>query len=426
MKNIEGTVAVVGLGYVGLPLAVTFAKHLKVVGFDINAKRVEELQQGTDRTGETLGGDLKNPNIGFTNEPKALRACKYIIVAVPTPVDKANVPDLEPVRSAARIVGQNLGKGSIVVFESTVYPGVTEEICLPILEEESGLKLGDFKIGYSPERINPGDHEHTVDKIVKIVSGCDAETLEEVGALYSLVAKSVYHAPNIATAEAAKVIENIQRDLNIALMNELSLIFARLGLNTDEVLAAAGTKWNFHKYHPGLVGGHCIGVDPYYLTYRAQQFGYHPEVILAGRQINDSMPTRVGEMVVKGLSQAGKPVKGATVLVLGLTFKENVPDIRNSKVHDTITYLQDFGIKVIGCEPLLGPDAVRKYFGIENVEFDKVVKCDCILVANKHSAFRSITLDQLNAKMNPPVLVDIKNLFDRKAALAAGFHYASL
>jgi UDP-N-acetyl-D-galactosamine dehydrogenase len=426
MNKTEGTVGIVGLGYVGLPLAVSFAKHLKVVGFDINARRVEELQRGVDSTGETLGGDLKSPNISFTSDPKPLRQCKYIVVAAPTPVDKANVPDLEPVRSASRIVGENLSKGSIVIFESTVYPGVTEEICLPILEEKSGLKLGEFKIGYSPERINPGDHEHTVDKIVKIVSGCDAETSEEVGALYSLVAKSVYHAPNIMTAEAAKVIENIQRDLNISLMNELSLIFAHLGLNTDEVLAAAGTKWNFHKYYPGLVGGHCIGVDPYYLTYRAQQFGYHPQVILAGRQINDSMPVRVGEIIVKGLSDAGKPLKGATVLVMGLTFKENVPDIRNSRVHDTITYLQNFGVRVIGCEPLLSAETVRKHFGIENVEFDKVARCDCVLIANKHNAFRSITLDQLKAKMNPPVLIDIKNLFDRKASEAAGFYYKSL
>jgi UDP-N-acetyl-D-galactosamine dehydrogenase len=426
MKNIEGTVVVVGLGYVGLPLAVSFARHLSVVGFDINTRRIEELQKGVDRTGETLGGDLKNPNLSFTTDAKRLRECKYIVVAVPTPVDKANVPDLEPVISASRIVGENLSKGSLVIFESTVYPGVTEEVCLPILEEKSGLKLGDFKIGYSPERINPGDHDHTVDKIVKIVSGCDAETLEEVGALYSLVAKSVYHAPSIATAEAAKVIENIQRDLNIALMNELSLIFSRLGLNTDEVLAAAGTKWNFHKYHPGLVGGHCIGVDPYYLTYRAQQFGYHPQVILAGRQINDSMPIRVGEMIIKGIAHVGKPIKGATVLILGLTFKENVPDIRNSKVHDTIAYLQGFGVKVLGCEPLLSANAVRKYFGIENVEFDKVPKCDCVFVANKHDAFRSLTLDQLKAKMSAPVLIDIKNLFDRHAAQSAGFYYQSL
>ncbi len=426
MKKVQGPVGIVGLGYVGLPLATALARHIKVVGFDINARRVDELQQGIDRTGETLGGDLNNPNISFTTDPKTLRACRYIIVCVPTPVDDANVPDLEPVRSSARIVGENLSKGTIVVFESTVYPGVTEHVALPILEEKSGLKLGDFKIGYSPERINPGDHEHSVDKIVKVVSGCDAETLEELAALYGLVAKSVFKAATIMTAEAAKVIENIQRDLNIALMNELSLIFSRLGLHTDEVLAAAGTKWNFHKYHPGLVGGYCIGVDPYYLTYRAQQLGYHPQVILAGRQINDAMPIRVGEMVIKAISHAGKPIKGATVLVMGLTFKENVPDIRNSKVHDTIRYLQDFGVNVLGCDPLLDAPTVKKYFGIENVAFEKVGKVDAVLVANKHNAFRELTLDQLKAKMTPPVLVDIKNLFDRHAAQAAGFIYMGL
>jgi UDP-N-acetyl-D-glucosamine/UDP-N-acetyl-D-galactosamine dehydrogenase len=426
MKKIEGTVAVVGLGYVGLPLAVSFAKHIKVIGFDINAKRVAELQQGNDRNGETLGGDLKNPNISFTADASRLRECKYIVVAVPTPVDDANVPDLSPVVSASEVVGANLSKGAIVIFESTVYPGVTEDVCVPILEQKSGLKFGEFKVGYSPERINPGDHEHTVDKIVKIVSGSDAETLEEVAALYSLAAKSVYHAPNIKTAEAAKVIENIQRDLNIALMNELSLIFDRIGINTDEVLAAAGTKWNFHKYHPGLVGGHCIGVDPYYLTYRAQQLGYHPQVILAGRQINDSMPLRVGEMLIKGLCHVGKPVKNATVVILGLTFKENVPDFRNSKVHDTILYLQDYGVNVLGCDPLLDEATVQKYFGVANVAFDRVQRCDAVLVANKHNIFRSLTLDHLKAKMTPPVLIDIKNLFDRKAAETAGFYYKSL
>ncbi len=426
MKRIEGTVAVVGLGYVGLPLAASFAKHIEVVGFDINAQRVGELSQGIDRTGEVLGGDLKNSNLSFASDPKALRACKYIIVAVPTPIDQANVPDLEPVRSAARIVGENLSKGAIVVFESTVYPGVTEEIALPILEEKSGMKLGDFKIGYSPERINPGDHEHTVDKITKVVSGCDKETLDELCALYGLVAKAVHPAPNIKTAEAAKVIENIQRDLNIALMNELSLIFERVGIHTDDVLAAAGTKWNFHKYFPGLVGGHCIGVDPYYLTHRAQELGYHPQVILAGRRVNDAMATHVGELVIKGISTAGKPLRGASVLVMGLTFKENVPDIRNSKVHDTITYLQSFGIKVTGCDPLVPADHARKCFGIENTAFDSAPKVDAVLIANKHDAFKSLTLDALKAKMNPPVLVDIKNLFSRGTAKAAGFHYQSL
>lgn len=423
MKKIEGTVAVVGLGYVGLPLAASFAKHLKVVGFDINAKRVEELSKGTDRTGEVLGGDLKNPNISFSAAPKSLRACKYIIVCVPTPVDDANVPDLSPVVGASEVVGDNLSKGAIVVYESTVYPGVTELVALPVLEKRSGMKLGEFKIGYSPERINPGDHEHTVDKIVKIVAGCDAETLEELGALYGLVAKSIHHAPNIMTAEAAKVIENIQRDLNIALMNELSLIFDRVGIHTDDVLLAAGTKWNFHKYHPGLVGGHCIGVDPYYLTHRAQELGYHPQVILAGRRLNDLMPVRVGEHVIKGISQTGKPLKGAKVLALGLTFKENVPDTRNSKIADTIRYLQGFGITVIGCDPIL---ETKSYFGIDNVAFESVKTVDAVLVANKHNVFRSLTLDQLKAKMSPPVLIDIKNLFERKAAEAAGFYYKSL
>jgi UDP-N-acetyl-D-galactosamine dehydrogenase len=421
--KIQGTVAVVGLGYVGLPLAASFAKHLKVIGFDVNAKRVEELAQGIDRTGEVLGGNLKNSNFTFTSDPKALRQAKYIIVCVPTPVDAANVPDLSPVIGASEVVGDNLSKGAIVAYESTVYPGVTELVALPVLEKRSGLKLGDFKIGYSPERINPGDHEHTVDKIVKIVAGCDAETLEELGALYSLVAKSVFHAPNIMTAEAAKVIENIQRDLNIALMNELSIIFDRVGIHTDEVLAAAGTKWNFHKYHPGLVGGHCIGVDPYYLTHRAQELGYHPNVILAGRRVNDAMPIHVGEHVIKGISQTGKALKGAKVLVLGLTFKENVPDMRNSKIADTIRYLQSFGIEVIACDPIL---EAKKYFGVNNVAFESVKSVDAILVANKHNVFRSLTLDQLKSKMSPPVLIDIKNLFDRKAAQAAGFYYKSL
>ncbi|MCS7048334.1 MAG: nucleotide sugar dehydrogenase [Verrucomicrobiae bacterium] len=426
MNKPQGTVAVVGLGYVGLPLATALAEHVQVVGFDINSTRIRELQQGIDRTGETLGGKLQNPNLSFTTDPKALRSCKYIIVAVPTPVDNANVPDLEPIRSSARIVGENLSPGSIVVYESTVYPGVTEEIALPILEQCSGLKLGQFKIGYSPERINPGDREHTLDKIVKIVAGCDPETTEELAALYGLVAGGIHKAPNIKTAEAAKVIENIQRDLNIALMNELSLIFARLGLHTDEVLAAASTKWNFHRYHPGLVGGHCIGVDPYYLTYRAQQLGYHPQVILAGRFINDSMARYVGNLVLRGVSAVGKPLKGASVLVMGLTFKENVPDIRNSKVHDTILHLQSFGMNVIGCDPLVPRDSARAYFGVDNVPFEEAPGVDAILIVNKHDCFKSITLTQLRAKMTSPVLVDIKNMFNRYEAIAAGFHYTSL
>jgi UDP-N-acetyl-D-galactosamine dehydrogenase len=426
MKKPKSTVGIVGLGYVGLPLACAFARHLRVIGFDVNAERVAELQRSVDSNHQTPAHDIQNPNLTVTTDPKRLRDCRYIIVAVPTPVDAQNAPDLSLLTSATQIVGENLSCGSLVIFESTVYPGVTEEVCLPILEKRSGMRLGDFQLGYSPERVNPGDSEHTIDKIVKIVSGHDAKTLAEVAALYALVAKSVHHAPNIMTAEAAKVIENIQRDLNIALMNELSLIFARLGLHTDEVLAAAATKWNFHPHHPGLVGGHCIGVDPYYLTHRAEQLGYHPQVILAGRQLNDSMATYVGEMVIDALRKAGKAVKGATVLILGLTFKENVPDIRNSKVLGTIRYLQKQGASVIGCDPLLDTETVRQHFGVENKAFDQVVTVDCVLVVNKHNAFRQLTLDQLRAKMNPPVLLDLKNLFPRKTAEDAGFYYRSL
>jgi len=426
MKKPEGIVGVVGLGYVGLPLACAFARHLRVIGFDVNAERVAELQRGVDSNHQTPADDIQNPNLTVTTDPKRLRECRYIIVAVPTPVDAHNAPDLSLLTNASHIVGDNLSRGALVIFESTVYPGVTEDVCLPILEKHSGLRLGDFQLGYSPERVNPGDNEHTIDKIAKIVSGHDAATLAEVAALYTLVAKSVYRAPNIMTAEAAKVIENIQRDLNIALMNELSLIFERLGLRTDEVLAAAATKWNFHPYHPGLVGGHCIGVDPYYLTHRAEQLGYHPQVILAGRRLNDWMAIHVGEMVVAALRDAGKAIKGATVLILGLTFKENVPDIRNSKVLDMIRFLQERGACVIGCDPLLADETVHQHFGVENKGFDQVKTVDCVLVVNKHDVFRAITLDQLRAKMNPPILLDLKNLFPRKAAEDAGFYYRSL
>jgi UDP-N-acetyl-D-glucosamine/UDP-N-acetyl-D-galactosamine dehydrogenase len=426
MKKPEGIVGVVGLGYVGLPLACAFARHLRVIGFDVSAERVAELQRGVDGNDQTPADDIQNPNLTVTTDPKRLRECRYIIVAVPTPVDAHNAPDLLLLTNATHIVGENLSRGALVVFESTVYPGVTEDICLPILEKHSGLRLGDFQLGYSPERINPGDNEHTIDKIAKIVSGHDAAALAKVAALYALVTRSVYRAPNIMTAEAAKVIENIQRDLNIALMNELSLIFERLGLRTDEVLAAAATKWNFHPYHPGLVGGHCIGVDPYYLTHRAEQLGYHPQVILAGRRLNDSMAIHVGEMVISALRDAGKAIKGATVLILGLTFKENVPDIRNSKVLGTIRYLQEHGACVIGCDPLLGADTVRQHFGVENKAFDQIETVDCVLVVNKHNVFRKLTLDQLRAKMNPPILLDLKNLFPRKMAEDAGFCYRSL
>jgi UDP-N-acetyl-D-galactosamine dehydrogenase len=427
--KIRGPVGVVGLGYVGLPLAAAFAKSIRVVGFDIKKSRVAELQRGHDSTGEVSPEDLATPNLTCTTDAKKLRACEFIIVAVPTPIDEAKIPDLSPVRGASEIVGEQLQRGQTVVYESTVYPGVTEDYCVPILEAKSGLKFGQFKVGYSPERINPGDREHTIDRIIKIVSGCDADTLDRVAALYSLVAKAgVHRAPNIMTAEAAKVIENIQRDLNIALMNELSQIFARLGLHTDEVLAAAGTKWNFHKYHPGLVGGHCIGVDPYYLTHRAMELGYHPRVILSGRGVNDDMPRYVGELVIRELNKAGKVIKGSKVLVMGLTFKEDVPDTRNSKVADTIRYLREFGVEVIGHDPTLTEAEVDlEHLTVKNVPLQKLGAVDAILIANRHREFKQLTLADLKKKMpRHPILVDIKHLFPRAEAVKAGFAFQSL
>jgi UDP-N-acetyl-D-galactosamine dehydrogenase len=425
--KISGPIGVVGLGYVGLPVAVTFARQLPTIGFDIKAARVQALQRGVDETGETSAKDLRNARLKFTVDPTQLRRCEFVIVAVPTPIDRAKNPDLEPLRSASTIVGQNLSHGTTVVYESTVYPGVTEEVCLPILEKESGLKLGQFKIGYSPERINPGDRTHTIDKIIKVVSGCDAETLDRVAALYSRIAKAgVHRAPNIKTAEAAKVIENIQRDLNIALMNELSMIFARLGIRTKDVLEAAATKWNFQRFHPGLVGGHCIGVDPYYLTYRALELGLHPTVILAGRAINDSMGKYVGELIVKALNHAGKVLKRSRVLIMGLTFKEDVPDIRNSRVLDTIEYLRQFEIEVIGCDPLLRNEVVREEFGVENRRLEEVGAVDCVLLANRHRVFQSVTLSALKRRMKPPILVDIKHMFSEAEAVRHGFHYLGL
>ncbi|MFO7577399.1 MAG: nucleotide sugar dehydrogenase, partial [Pelovirga sp.] len=330
----EAKIALVGLGYVGLPLAAAFGRQAQVIGLDISARKIAELHNGFDATGELSSADLASTCIDFTSDAARLSEASFIIVTVPTPIDGNKRPDLTPVISASRTIGRNLRPGSIVVFESTVYPGVTEEICVPLLEEESGLRCGvDFKVGYSPERINPGDKVHTVDKIIKVVSGQDAQTLDTIASVYELVVTAgVHRAPSIKVAEAAKVIENTQRDLNIALMNELALIFGRLGISTRDVLAAAGTKWNFLRFTPGLVGGHCIGVDPYYLTYKAEEIGYNPQVILAGRRINDGMAKHVAEMTVKNLIHADKAVKGARVLVLGLTFKENVPDIRNSKV----------------------------------------------------------------------------------------------
>ena len=342
------TICIVGLGYVGLPLAETFSNHLKTIGFDIDQEKVKRLSESNNED-----------NIEFTSDPSKIKQADFVLIAVPTPVTKFKEPDLSFVKSAAKTVGKNLKKGAIVVLESTVYPGVTEEIVKPILEEASGLKCGaDFKIGYSPERINPGDDEHTLNKITKVVAGMDEETTEILADLYGLIT-NVYKAKDIKTAEAAKVIENIQRDLNIALMNELAIIFHKMGLDTKAVLEAASTKWNFHRYSPGLVGGHCIPVDPYYLVYKAKELGYHPQVILAGRAINDYMPKHVAEMAIKGLNEVGKVIKGSKVLIMGLTYKENVPDTRESPVREMVKELKEFGIEVYGYDPLLSREKLE-------------------------------------------------------------------
>ncbi|MFA5100557.1 MAG: nucleotide sugar dehydrogenase [Candidatus Omnitrophota bacterium] len=423
ISNKKEKVAVVGLGYVGLPLALEFGKIVPTIGFDLNEKRINELKSHVDRNNESSTKDIADANLlEYTSDSKRLKEAKFIIVAVPTPINKNRQPDLFCVSSASELVGKNLSKGSIVVFESTVYPGVTEDICLPIIEKASGLKFGtEFKMGYSPERINPGDKEHTITTIVKVVSGSDAEALEDVAGVYSLIVKAgVYKAENIKTAEAAKVIENTQRDLNIALMNELSLIFGKIGIDTQEVLKAAGTKWNFIKMQPGLVGGHCIGVDPYYLTFKAEELGYHPEVILAGRKINDNMGKYVAEQTVKKLIAAGKAIKECKVLVAGITFKENLNDIRNSKVVDIIAELKEYGIDLVICDPLADAAEVKHEYGLTMSEYRKDMKVDAIVVAVSHNEFKALfnaeTLKQHFANNDKVVVIDIKGILKEEVA----------
>jgi UDP-N-acetyl-D-glucosamine/UDP-N-acetyl-D-galactosamine dehydrogenase len=425
-------IAVVGLGYVGLPLAAAFGRKAEVIGLDISEKKIRELRDGVDATGELSAADLATTRIDYTTDPQRLRDGSFIIVTVPTPVDRNHQPDLRPVISATRSIGRNLTRGSIIVYESTVYPGVTEEICVPILEEESGLKCGvDFKVGYSPERINPGDKVHTVDKIVKVVAGQDAESLETIAGVYSMIVSAgVFRASSIKVAEAAKVIENTQRDLNIALMNELALIFNRMNIPTMDVLEAAGTKWNFLKFTPGLVGGHCIGVDPYYLTFKAQEIGYHPLVITAGRRINDGMGKYVAEMTVKKLILADKTVKGSRVLVLGLTFKENVPDIRNSKVVDILRELQEYGVETLVHDPVAsGEDAMAEY-GVPLMGLTEAGKVDAVILAVAHSEFLALESATLKAWCSngngQGVIIDVKSLLSRRSLEAAGLIYWSL
>ncbi len=401
-------VCVVGLGYVGLPLAKAFSKYLKVIGFDINGRKIEKLNN-------------EKGNIEFTLDPSKIRQADFILIAVPTPVTKSKEPDLSYVKSTAEVVGKNLKRNAVVVLESTVYPGVTEEIIKPILEKESRLKCGkDFKIGYSPERINPGDEAHTLDKIIKVVAGVDKETTAILAKLYGLIT-NVYKAKDIKTAEAAKVIENIQRDLNIALMNELAIIFNKMGLDTKPVLNAAATKWNFMTFSPGLVGGHCIPVDPYYLVYKAKELGYHPQVILAGRAINDYMPKYIAEMAIKGLNKVGRVIKNSKVLIIGLTYKENVPDTRESPVREMVKELKEFGIDIYGYDPLLSREKIER-FGIKALnevisEAITNVKVDCVIITVAHNAFKKLRLEDVKKFMNDkPVLIDVRRMFDGEDA----------
>ncbi len=425
--NLLEKIGVVGLGYVGLPLAAAFATAYDTIGFDLNPQRVTDLQAGRDKNDEVATDALHSSRLRFTSDPADLKHCTFIVVAVPSPINDIHEPDLACLRQASAMVGEILTEGMCVVYESTVYPGVTEEVCLPLLEEKSGLKLGAFQLGYSPERVNPGDKERPITRITKIVSGHDAATLERVAAVYGrIIEAGVHRAPSIMTAEAAKVIENVQRDLNIALMNELSKIFARLGLHTADVLDAAATKWNFHRYHPGLVGGHCIGVDPYYLTHLALRLGYHPEVILSGRRINDNMGNYVGEMAVRALNQAGRLPRGARVWVLGLTFKENVPDLRNTRALEVVRYLKEFGADIKVWEPLVDPAYIKETFGLTSATPKQVSNLDAVVLINGHDEFRSLSPAVLRPLMRTPVLVDVKNFFDRQEARVAGFVHVML
>ena len=426
----EEKLALVGLGYVGMPIAVEFAKHIKVIGFDINEKRIQEYQNGIDSTNE-VGEAIKKTTVEFTADASKLKDAKFIIVAVPTPVKDDNSPDLGPVKGASKLVGQNLTEGSIVVFESTVYPGVTEDICVPILEKESGLKCGvNFKIGYSPERINPGDRVHTLTNIRKIVSGMDEESAQEIKKVYDIVIKAgTFPVSTIKTAEAVKVVENSQRDINIAFMNEIAMICDKMGIDTEEVIAGMNTKWNALGFKPGLVGGHCIGVDPYYLTNAAEKLGYHSQIILNGRQVNDSMGAFVADAAIKQMIEAGMAPKKATVVILGITFKENCPDTRNSKVVDIINRLKEFEINPIVADAWADVEVAKKEYHVELVSMSELPKADCIVVAVGHNEFRSMSMMELKKLFkddiddDEKVLLDVKSLYRMDELKASGMRF---
>lgn len=428
--NKDEKIALVGLGYVGMPIAVEFSKHVNVVGFDINKAKVEAYKNGTDPTLEVGDEAIKACSVEWTSDEAKLKEAKFIIVAVPTPINDDTTPDLAPVIGSSEIVGRNLTKGAIVVYESTVYPGVTEETCIPILERESGLKCGvDFKVGYSPERINPGDKVHRLTTIKKIVSGMDEESLEEIAKVYEIVVEAgVHKASCIKVAEAAKVIENSQRDINIAFMNELSIIFNRMGIDTLEVLEAAGTKWNFLPFRPGLVGGHCIGIDPYYLTYRAEQFGYHSQIILAGRRINDDMGKYIAEQTVKQLIKADKPIRSAKIGCLGITFKEDCPDVRNSKVSDILKELGEYGITPIVCDPVADAPDAKKFYGVDLVPISEFKDLDCLIIAVAHQEFKALSVEDIDAMFkdepnSKKIIVDVKGVREKNELNSLGYKY---
>jgi len=433
IKNKKEKISVVGLGYVGLPLAVAFARKADVIAFDINSNKVEKYKKGIDITKEAGDQAVKESTAFFTADESKLKEAKFHIVAVPTPITKDKKPDLSIVKSASRSVGRNLTEGSIVVYESTVYPGVTEEICIPILEEESGLKAGkDFKVGYSPERINPGDQIHRLNTIVKVVSGMDQESLDQIAAVYELVVDAgVHKAESIKVAEAAKVIENSQRDINIAFMNELSVIFDKLEIDTQSVLEAAGTKWNFLNFYPGLVGGHCIGVDPYYLTYKAEQIGYHSQIILSGRKINDNMGKYTAEQTVKKMINANKQIKGSKVAIFGITFKENCPDVRNTKVVDVINELEEYGVEVEIIDPVADQEELKTVYDLETTAKEKIKAADAVIFAVAHNEFDNYNLAELkdlyyqdgNTDDDGYVLMDVKGIFDKEKAEAENYRY---
>lgn len=426
----EEKIALIGLGYVGMPIAVAFAKKADVIGFDLNQKKIALYQKGIDPTNEVGNDVIKNTTVAFTSDETKLQEAKFHIIAVPTPVNVDKTPDLSPVEGASRIVGRNLRKGSYVVYESTVYPGVTEDICVPILERESGLKCGvDFKVGYSPERINPGDKIHRLENIKKIVSGMDAESLETIAKVYGLVIEAgVHKAGSIKVAEAAKVVENSQRDINIAFMNELAMVFDRMGIDTKEVVEAMNTKWNALGFYPGLVGGHCIGVDPYYFVYQAEKLGYHSQIILSGRKINDGMGEFVADNIIKQLILANKIVKQAKVVILGITFKENCPDTRNSKVADIIKRLREYSIEPIVVDPCADKDEAKREYGIVLTDLQNVKDADCIVFAVAHDTFQNITYDKINSMFkecpqNEKVVIDVKSILNKTDMINSGYWY---